>query len=324
MYKSHVFSPVVFLVDIIFIPIVFILFILAYPFKLFSKRSLRFSTRFMRFLGFFLFFDHYYNPRIKFNKLDYPFSQPRTFASSFLVLSSQISLLQKLNFANEFDDLVVHSSMGTSLKFADTLANGAFGSGDAEFLYQFVRFTNPSRVIEIGSGSSTTYLSAALQRNNSVDIVSQNHICYEPYEHPWLSNLPINLIRKRIETISPYDIADTLSAGDLLFIDSSHMIRPQGDVLFLFLEVLPLLKSGTYIHIHDIFTPRDYQYEWHVNNGLFWNEQYLVESILVNSNRYRVVAALNYLKYEAYDSLKLVCPYINRSREPGSLYIQVL
>lgn len=53
-----------------------------------------------------------------------------------------------------------------------------------------------------------------------------------------------------------------LGAGDILFIDSSHVIRPQGDVLFLYLEVLPQLREGVVIHIHDIFTPRDYPREW--------------------------------------------------------------
>ncbi|WP_369410476.1 class I SAM-dependent methyltransferase [Pontibacter qinzhouensis] len=56
-----------------------------------------------------------------------------------------------------------------------------------------------------------------------------------------------------------------LEANDILFIDSSHIIRPQGDVLFEYLEVLPTLKSGVIVHVHDIFTPKDYLNEWVYN-----------------------------------------------------------
>jgi hypothetical protein len=109
----------------------------------------------------------------------------------------------------------------------------------------------------------------------------------------------------------------------LLFIDSSHIIRPQGDVLKEYLEILPLLPSGVYVHIHDIFTPKDYPSRWVVDNVLFWNEQYMLEALLSNSDRYEVIGALNFLKNNYFDMLKKVCPYLRTSDEPGSFYLRI-
>ena len=78
---------------------------------------------------------------------------------------------------------------------------------------------------------------------------------------PWLKDIGVELIRKKVENID-LDFFQKLEENDILFIDSSHIIRPQGDVLYEFLEILPSLKKGVYIHIHDIFTPRDYPNHW--------------------------------------------------------------
>ena len=127
------------------------------------------------------------------------------------------------------------------------------------------------------------------------------HICIEPYRQPWLERVDdIKLIRGRVEN-SGLDWSSALSSGDLLFIDSSHMIRPQGDVLFEYLEVLPQLPRGVFIHVHDIFTPRDYPEKWVRDGVQFWNEQYLLEATLGNSDRYEIVAALNLLKHDHHD-----------------------
>ena len=132
----------------------------------------------------------------------------------------------------------------------------------------------------------------------------------------------IRLIRERIEKLS-FDWSTELVDGDLLFVDSSHMIRPQGDVLTEYLQIFPQLSKGVHIHIHDIFTPKDYLKSWIIDEVKFWNEQYLLEALLSNTNRYQVVAALNYLKHHHYDQLLKVCPYLTIHREPGSFYFKV-
>jgi hypothetical protein len=100
------------------------------------------------------------------------------------------------------------------------------------------------------------------------------------------------------------------------------VIRPQGDVICEYLEILPILRSGVVVHIHDIFTPRDYLEEWVLKSVLLWNEQYLVEAFLSNNPQWVIISALNYLKHRHFDALKRVCPFLSPDREPGSLYIQ--
>ena len=87
--------------------------------------------------------------------------------------------------------------------------------------------------------------------------------------------------------------------------------------------ILPSLKPGVYVHVHDIFTPKDYLKKWIVDDVKFWNEQYLLEAMLSHSSRYEIIAALNYLKHHHYDSLAKVCPYLSEDREPGSFYFRV-
>ena len=101
------------------------------------------------------------------------------------------------------------------------------------------------------------------------------------------------------------------------------MVRPQGDVLKEYLGIFTRLASGVYIHIHDIFSPRDYPRQWVVDEVRFWNEQYLLEALLSNSNRYEVIGALNYLKHSQYDRMKEICSYLTADREPGSFYMKV-
>ena len=113
-----------------------------------------------------------------------------------------------------------------------------------------------------------------------------------------------------------------LQEGDLLFIDSSHIIRPQGDVLFEYLTILPVLATGVNVHIHDIFSPRDYPDVWIRDSVLMWNEQYLVEAFMSHSSTFQVVAALNQLKHEYFEELSQVCPYLGEKHEPGSIYLK--
>ena len=170
----------------------------------------------------------------------------------------------------------------------------------------------------------TSLISEAL-RLNAVEVgIKGNHVCIEPYEQPWLENFQdIEIFRKKVEDIE-LKFFQSLNANDLLFIDSTHIIRPQGDVLYEYLEIIPTLKSGVYVHVHDIFTPRDYPEKWIREGVTFWNEQYLLESTLSNNLSYKVVAALNYLKHENYVALKKVCTYLTEDREPGSFYFKIM
>jgi hypothetical protein len=138
---------------------------------------------------------------------------------------------------------------------------------------------------------------------------------------PWLEKTGVTVIRERVEKVDKALFLE-LSENDILFIDSSHIIRPQGDVLYEYLELLPNLNKGVIVHIHDIFSRRDYLKQWIVDEVKFWNEQYLLEAFLTGNREWKVIGALNYLHHSYFDKLKQTCPFLTKEREPGSFYIQ--
>jgi hypothetical protein len=185
-----------------------------------------------------------------------------------------------------------------------------------------LRATKPRRIFEIGSGHSTRMAIRALARNRAEDPeYSCRHVCIEPYEMPWLEQAGVEVVRSKVETL---DVAffSELEAGDILFIDSSHIIRPQGDVLFEYLELLPTLRPGVIVHVHDIFSPRNYLESWLVEGVKFWNEQYLLEAFLTHNSDWKIIGALNWLHHNHSDALKEVAPHLTPKGEPGSFYLR--
>ena len=291
-----------------------------YIFTRFGGRRLKFSRELLKKVGVYPIRDHYYYPLFKDSRLKKSLREPRNLPGIDFCLEKQLHLLGKLTFAKELEDMKLNEKKYEIKEFY--INNESFESGDAEFLYQIIRFFKPKNVIEIGSGYSTKIANKALLRNKSENEEDFSHICIEPYEMPWLETLDVRVIRNTLENCE-IEISNKLEANDLLFIDSSHIIRPQGDVLKEYLEIIPRLKSGVIIHVHDIFTPRDYLDQWIREDVLFWNEQYLLECLLSNTQRYEILGALNFIKHSNYSKLKKVCPYLNKNNEPGSIYFKV-
>jgi hypothetical protein len=186
-----------------------------------------------------------------------------------------------------------------------------------------IRLLKPKKIIEIGCGHSTLMALEAVRKNKSED---KNYhcqqICIEPYERPWLEKLNVKLKRVPVEYIQ-LDYFKQLEKNDILFIDSSHIIRPQGDVVFEYLEILPSLNPGVYVHIHDIFTPKNYPKRWIIDEIRFWNEQYLLEAFLTNNNAYQIIGLLNYLHYHHFSALSAKCPMLKQypDRESSSMWL---
>ena len=174
----------------------------------------------------------------------------------------------------------------------------------------------------MGCGTSTKVIQQALSLNEKEQSCRGSHICIEPYEQPFLTNFRnIKLIREKVELID-MKFFQELEDGDLFFIDSSHMIRPQGDVLHEYLTIIPSLKKGVYIHVHDIFTPHDYLEIWVKENVHFWNEQYLLEALLTGNESLEIIASLNLLKHKHFADLNRVCTYLSPDSEPSSFYLR--
>jgi predicted O-methyltransferase YrrM len=270
-------------------------------------------------LGIVPIIDHYYDPFYNSDYFPASARDARALPGVDFKLPQQLRFLRTLKYSNELIAMKL-DDVGKSLTDFH-FDNKRFERGDADFLYQFIRAVKPRKIVEIGSGYSTKIARLAQIRNRNESGLATKHICIEPFEMKWLEELgDIEVVRSRVEMFD-FNWSTELQAGDLLFIDSSHMIRPHGDVLKEYLDILPRLSPGVFIHVHDIFSPRDYPAYWQ-QNMILWNEQYLLEALLSNGTRYEIIAALNQLKHEHFAALLDVCPYLLAESEPGSIYIR--
>jgi len=183
--------------------------------------------------------------------------------------------------------------------------NGLFDRADALGAYCMVRHFRPRSIIEVGSGFSSLLLGQAAAKNKSSQL-----ICIEPFPCEFLRNgFPglQSLIDKKVQDID-LEFFSQLESGDILFIDSSHTVKIGGDVNYLFLEVLPRLKPGVIVHIHDIFLPFDYPRIWVLDEFRFWTEQYLLQAFLTFNSEFEVLLANSYLRHYHQSDLKTAFP----------------
>ena len=277
----------------------------------------RCKNAFMK-IGVFPIRDHYYEPQFVYDKLKQSFSRDRELPGIDWNVPEQLKLINAFSFSREVSDIPIEKPDTPGFY----LNNGSFGFGDAEFWYQIIRLIKPRRILEIGGGNSTLMAIKAIHKNNEQDPGYQcKHVCIEPYEMSWLEETGIVVIRQKVEDLE-MNFFTELEEHDILFIDSSHIIRPQGDVLFEYLELLPTLKKGVIVHVHDIFSPKNYPEQWLTNEVKFWNEQYLLEAFLSHNSGWKIIGALNFLHHHYYDKLKTVAPSLTPDKEPGSFYIQ--
>jgi len=269
-------------------------------------------------VGVFPIIDHYFEPSFNYKKLKHSLRDDREISGINFNVLEQLALLKQFNYNDEIKEIAKLPDSQLNFSFN----KGPFRSGDAEFLYNIIRLLKPKKIFEIGSGHSTLMAQHALVKNlaESPDNIAE-HVCIEPFEAPWLEKLPVKVIRSLVEDMD-VGFFKQLNAGDILFIDSSHIITPQGDVLFEYLQILPILATGVIVHIHDIFTPKNYLSEWLEKGTRFWNEQYLLEAFLTMNDRYKIIGALNYLKHNHYNELAEKSPMLTTDREPGSFWIQ--
>lgn len=177
---------------------------------------------------------------------------------------------------------------------------------EAQMLYCFVRDLKPKKIVEIGSGYSTMLTALAIRKNKSENADYRcDFAAIEPY--------PNENIKKGFEGLSrlisvpvekvPYKEFEELNENDILFIDSTHTVRAGGDVVYEILELLPRLKKGVYIHIHDIFFPFQYPKSW-FEDKRFWAEQYLVQAFLINNDAFEICWTSHYMHRKHSDLLR--------------------
>ncbi len=167
--------------------------------------------------------------------------------------------------------------------------NPAYSYADSIFLNCFIRYLKPKNIIEIGSGYSSCM---TLDTNELFFENSINCTFIEPYPQLLQSLLKpgdkerIQIIDKPLQNVD-LSFFSKLVAGDILFIDSTHVSKAGSDVNQIFFEILPSLNKGVFIHIHDVFYPFEYPDKW-LDDGRAWSEQYILRSFLQYNQKFEI------------------------------------
>jgi predicted O-methyltransferase YrrM len=210
-----------------------------------------------------------------------------------------------LQYRKEFYEMYEHSKD----KFRFKTDNTWFDDSDATLLHAILREYHPKRVIEIGSGFSTCMMLDTNEYwlDNKTDIT-----CIEPYPSRLYSNIKdtdnIEVHEDFVQNV-PLSEFDVLEENDILFIDSSHVVKSGGDIPYEYFEILPRLKKGVLIHIHDIFSTFSYPTVW-LQQGRPYSESFVLRALLMNSDRYEIVYFNNMMANKFKDEyIKSLCPY---------------
>ena len=182
--------------------------------------------------------------------------------------------------------------------------NNYYSYTDGIILFSFIRHSKPNKIIEVGSGYSSALMldTNELFFNNNISLTF-----IEPNPDRLKSLLKetdknLSIINNQVQDVPVYIFSD-LNAGDILFIDSSHVSKTGSDVNFLLFNIFPILKRGVIIHMHDIFYPFEYPKEW-VIGGRNWNEVYLIKAFLMNNIRYEILFFSHYMHLKYPDAFR--------------------
>jgi predicted O-methyltransferase YrrM len=195
-------------------------------------------------------------------------------------------------------------------------ANGMYGPGDASVYQAVVRWLKPRRVVEVGSGFSTAKLLDTAEKF----VPDLQITCIEPYPDRLLGllepNDAVQLIAKPVQEVS-LEVFTSLQAGDVLFIDSTHVAKAGSDVVWLFLRVLPRLQKGVMVHVHDIFWPFEYPETW-LREGRNWTESYLLHAFLCHNTCWQIELFSSWIWSMHHE----LVPASLRAESPGSIWLR--
>jgi predicted O-methyltransferase YrrM len=202
------------------------------------------------------------------------------------------------------------------------LENNTYDHVDAELLYAMLRRFKPRRYVELGSGYSTLVAWEALQRN-----AAEGHpgelTCFDPFPSPQVLARPE--LADRVRAVGaerlPDAVVSDLQANDVLFVDTSHTVKLDGDVNRIVLDLLPLARPGVVVHFHDIFLPRDYL-PAHVAGAHYWTEQYLLQAFLSGNRDWEVLLGAYAVTTGSPELVARLIPSYRPGVEPGAFWIR--
>jgi predicted O-methyltransferase YrrM len=221
----------------------------------------------------------------------------------------------------------LHAAHTTQDPLEFHLDNAHFESVDAEIAYAMLRHLKPRRVVELGSGFSTQVLARAAHRNGQ-DGAPCELYAYNPYPSERMRavlerGIPGLTQHVDIEAQAlPLRTFSRLEAGDVLFIDTSHTVKLGGEVVHLFLEVLPRLAPGVVVHVHDIALPYEYDRRFVVDLQMPWAEQYLLQALLCGSPDWEVLFGAQAVTRKHPDRLRAIVPSLRERHYPSSFWMR--
>jgi predicted O-methyltransferase YrrM len=162
--------------------------------------------------------------------------------------------------------------------------NNFFPPADACLTYLIARIFAPKIWFEVGSGNSTRVVRQAIEDGR----LATTLVCVDPNPRVDISSIADEIVRAEVELLPAQDTVERLNGNDVLFIDSSHELKAGGDVIHLLLNVVPKLRPGVLVHIHDVFLPYDYPRRW-VEDYPTLDEQYVVQAMLQFGIKFEVI-----------------------------------
>jgi len=252
-------------------------------------------------LGIHVSFDYYGTPIPNTRKLAGSlWAKPSELPGLDMNDDAQLELLARLEsgFKEEYSALAREGAwVPEGVRPRDVL----FKSPDADIAYAMVRHLRPRRILEIGGGFSTLVLARALAANREEGDAPEL-VTNEPSPRPCLRRFmrsgggqPVTLHPRPAQDVPLSDFED-LGESDILFIDSSHIVKIGSDLHYLVLEVLPRLAKGVAVHFHDISLPLEYPRDAIVRQQFFFNEQYFLQAFLAFNDAFDVTFAGRYLQ----------------------------
>lgn len=230
---------------------------------------------------------------------------------------SQLELLQQ--FAAYYGEMPFAPQKKDGLRFY--FDNDFYSYTDATVLYSMIRHFRPKRIIEIGSGFS----SAVMLDTNQIFFDNAIELTFiDPYADRLFSLMTevdkqkVKVIENDIQII-PLDLFEKLEAGDILFVDSTHVSKTGSDVNYILFEILPALQKGVLVHFHDIFYPFEYPKEW-VFRGFNWNEDYILRAFLMYNDKFQIRLFSEYIhRHHKHGFAQMPLTYNNFG---GNLWIE--
>jgi len=221
---------------------------------------------------------------------------------------------------------VFHSIRTSDIETQENLPtwnNGFLPGLDIIAIYGLIRHYNPSNYVEVGSGNSTKVVRKAIKDANLKTKITS----IDPFPRASIDHLSDKVIRKPVENITDFSDFDSLGKGDVLFIDNSHRCLPNSDVTVCFLEILPKLKEGVIVHVHDIYIPYDYP-QFMCDRA--YSEQYVLAAfLLANPDKFKPILA-NYFISEDSELSNILNPIWSHKnlssveRHGGSFWFEIM